>query len=1303
MRCRAHPASLGLMFVAMGGCVGEAKVRTKPQPVVPCISRSECQPGEVCKDGACAVDPCKDVVCVPPEICVNGGCFLYNECAGVNCARPPGDVGCFDLPGLCSGGLCRYAAMADGTVCDDADACTADDACLTGLCLGSIVACTNPPVNHCVDDTTREVFVQLGDCASGACDYPSVQYACPVGCDTAKGSCFGDPCDGVTCTTPGSSAVCFLVPGVCSGGACTYGYNDGVACNDSDSCTVNDACQSGVCAGSPKVCDTPQANTCVNASIARIYDSFGSCSAGNCEYSYQDVACANNDCVAGACASNPCAGVQCHSPPSVACYQASGICVATPAVHCAYTEMTDGTQCDDANPCTAGDECAQGRCQGAPKQCTTPPADQCVGSESHTHQKTGTCVAGLCEYAEVTVPCSLGCDVPTGTCVGDPCKDVYCGAVPPAICLSANVERRYKAPGICVNGPCVFPFDDLFCSWGCTGGQCAPDPCQGVTCTTPPANSCQDNNTRIRQYNSPGSCVSGGCQYSFVDSLCPYACNPADDTPPPPHAECDGCTPNCTNKCTGGGDGCGGPCTNDCVSGRFCNVGTCDPCTGASHCGASCLDCTIGARNKACVAGNCGCNGVGDCAAGEACRSSRCVPQTETNCTDGADNDGDGLTDCGDPDCLNQSCDDNNPCTESDKCVAGGCIGTQKICNDSNACTDDTCNSSGGCVFSNDNSNSCNDGLFCTAGDSCVNGACIGTANPCAGPDGDGNCAESCNESNDTCTAADPVGSACTDGSACTSFDVCSNGTCVGGSTVSCDDSNPCTEDSCNPVTGCVNTPYGGCNLPNGSPCIANGMCSKGNCECADAACSSKVCSAVDCDCKYNANGDGTCNSGFLNDGVDDPDDTCGAQTCCGDNNCGGTSNLCNIADGALCNTNQDCESNQCECTNATCTTSAKRCSPVDCICKFNVTGDGSCDGDVTTTTDPEDCVSTDNCVAGSCKHPNNRPCTTDSDCISNFCECADAGCTYKECNNVDCDCRWNADGSGCNGYLNDGLDDPDDTCGAQTCCGGANCGGTGSFCNLPNGTVCANNQACETNQCECIDATCSQLVCSAVKCVCQFNTTGDDTCDGNLALNPDPEDCTAAMGGTCLSPPGQCMIDVNHPCNAASDCMSGICECANNTCSVKECGLIACLCRYNTDGNSTCDGWLRDGVDDAANTCGIQTCCGSATCNGSGGYCNKANNAVCTGDVQCETNNCECINAGCTQRQCGAANCVCTYNTNGDATCDGNLSGTSDPQDCAAPMQCCGGVCLGGSGAGCAGNPDCCSGYCDTYFFTCT
>jgi hypothetical protein len=54
-------------------------------------------------------------------------------------------------------------------------------------------------------------------------------------------------------------------------------------------------------------------------------------------------------------------------------------------------------------------------------------------------------------------------------------------------------------------------------------------------------------------------------------------------------------------------------------------------------------------------------------------------------------------------------------------------------------------------------------------------------------------------------TAAD--GTSCSDGNACTTADTCNAGTCTGGAPPNCDDQNPCTVDSCDVATGCVNAP----------------------------------------------------------------------------------------------------------------------------------------------------------------------------------------------------------------------------------------------------------------------------------------------------------------------------------------------------------------------------------------------------------------------------------------------------------------------------------------------------------------
>jgi uncharacterized delta-60 repeat protein len=52
----------------------------------------------------------------------------------------------------------------------------------------------------------------------------------------------------------------------------------------------------------------------------------------------------------------------------------------------------------------------------------------------------------------------------------------------------------------------------------------------------------------------------------------------------------------------------------------------------------------------------------------------------------------------------------------------------------------------------------------------------------------------------------EPSGAPCRDGDACTDGDACDGaGTCVGGTPVDCDDGDLCTQDTCDPATGCQN------------------------------------------------------------------------------------------------------------------------------------------------------------------------------------------------------------------------------------------------------------------------------------------------------------------------------------------------------------------------------------------------------------------------------------------------------------------------------------------------------------------
>ena len=151
------------------------------------------------------------------------------------------------------------------------------------------------------------------------------------------------------------------------------------------------------------------------------------------------------------------------------------------------------------------------------------------------------------------------------------------------------------------------------------------------------------------------------------------------------------------------------------------------------------------------------------------------------------------------PDATLCNIDATNKCIAPGTCLSGLCNSSAVSCDDHNPCTDDTCLPTLGCQHVN-NADYCNDGNPCTINDICSGGKCAGSfiCNSCFGaPEG-----YPC-YLQDLCIAA-----------------TCINQTCVASGSVVCNDSNPCTQDSCNNSTGCVFTLIEQCkqsHLPQGS------------------------------------------------------------------------------------------------------------------------------------------------------------------------------------------------------------------------------------------------------------------------------------------------------------------------------------------------------------------------------------------------------------------------------------------------------------------------------------------------------
>jgi hypothetical protein len=138
-------------------------------------------------------------------------------------------------------------------------------------------------------------------------------------------------------------------------------------------------------------------------------------------------------------------------------------------------------------------------------------------------------------------------------------------------------------------------------------------------------------------------------------------------------------------------------------------------------------------------------------------------------CDDSLDNDGDSDIDCDDSDCDGELCDDADACTTGETCSGTVCGGGSAVdCDDGNICTDDSCNPASGCEYTN-NTDPCDDGLFCNGDDTCSGGTCTHSGDPCT--------PQMCDEGSTSCVDC-TLNEDCEDGISCTD-DVCDIGTCT--------------------------------------------------------------------------------------------------------------------------------------------------------------------------------------------------------------------------------------------------------------------------------------------------------------------------------------------------------------------------------------------------------------------------------------------------------------------------------------------------------------------------------------------
>ena len=442
-------------------------------------------------------------------------------------------------------------------------------------------------------------------------------------------------------------------------------------------------------------------------------------------------------------------------------------------------------------------------------------------------------------------PCTSGSQCLSGTCVSGVCCNTACTDQ----CSSCNLAGLAgicspKPNGATCNDGNLCTQTDTCQAGACTGANpvtcTAQDQCHTAgTCNTatgtcsnpnkPAGTPCPDNTVcnGAETCNTSGTCVPG--TPLVVDDGNPCTADSCDavtgvsHTPLAAGSSCaDGTVCNGNETCNGSGT-CvpGTPLVVD--DGNPCTADACDPVTGASH--------TPLAAGTSCTDGN-ACNGVELCDA-----SATCLPGTPPLVEDGNPCTADscdavaGVSHLPVP--LGTSCADGTVCNGAETCNGSGtCVpGTPLVVDDNNPCTTDACDAIAGATHTPvAPGTTCTDGNICTGAGTCnATGTCMPGTIPTL-DDGNPCTADSCDPVSGV--HHDPVaaGTSCADSNLCNGSETCNaSGSCIAGTPPSIDDGNPCTTDACDPGVGITYTPVAvGTPCPDANSCNGNETCSAG-------------------------------------------------------------------------------------------------------------------------------------------------------------------------------------------------------------------------------------------------------------------------------------------------------------------------------------------------------------------------------------------------------------------------------------------------------------------------------------------
>ena len=807
-------------------------------------------------------------------------------------------------------------------------------------------------------------------------------------------------------------------------------------------------------------------------------------------------------------------------------------------------------------------------------------------------------------------PCAENIDCETGLCIDDPslAEGRACARPCGSQCPSGYLCRPLTGPAGDISNFCVPHYGHL-CDPCATSKDCQALGLGDAACT---------NQGKLGQFCGVACQVSADCPKSYTCETVPSAegpsskqCVRAPDQPGGPYGVCE-CSKSAASK------GLHTTCAVEVKGAEGQVLGTC---TGTRTCTAAGLgDCTAPpVQPETCNGLDDNCNGQtdeGSCDDKNGCTQDSC---------DGTTGTGGG---CKHVALDGTSCDaDGSACTPDDTCKAGTCVaGAPLACNDKNPCTKDSCDLALGCTHTEANGVPCEDDNPCTIGDLCSAGQCQpGPAKLCMAPDG---CqTASCDLQSGNCKyGIAPDTTPCDDGLLCTTADGCSGGTCKG-TPKQCDDGNPCTQDLCEPKSGCAASSQGAIACDDGNACTSGDACQSGSCVGKASLCDDEnPCTADTCDVKLG------CAHTDTSDACDDGN-PCSKGDACAGGKCvpGGSVCACQQDadcpdDGNLCNGLTFCDKSggtaKCAiaplslvlCSSSLDTDCSKsQCEPTTGKCAMKALGDGSlCE-------DGSACTAGDACAGGICKSGSGLSCDDGNGCTADSCDAA-AGCVHAAQNGVACD----ADGSACTqgDACNGGVcgKGPAMVCDDGNACTTDSCDPLQGCLFAPNTAVCSDGNPCTQGD-ACAKGAC---VPGASVCACQKDT--DCPNDGNLCNGVEFCDTTAAPY-VCKLKPGSvvtCDVSKDGPCSTT--------ECAVKT---GLCGPVA-----KQDGASCSDGSACTAGDACAGGsclagakvgCDDGNPCTADSCDAAKGCVSTANadGALCPGGT-CKQAVCKAFPAGC-------------------------------------------------------------------------